>query len=136
MPLRAFSHPGEERLRALVLGAAADDTAARHLAHCPRCQAEVKLLRHVRRASAAGAGGSCPPPQDIARLAYALEESNPGRVALEDHVAGCLDCVLLLEGLGRADQASGPEPVRRPDRVGLARRLRKLVEFEMPPSLA
>lgn len=137
------AHAGEAALRALARGEGAEGEAAEHVAACERCRRELALLRALARIMAREApAGACPPAELLVRADAGVRLDPGEQRELRRHLTECLDCAAELEALARMrDPRAGAAEV--PARAGetgipegLGPRLRELVAYSMPLSLA
>ena len=143
-PAERPGHAAERELRALAAGTLTAEDLGRdlavHIESCATCRAEVELRRCLAGLLADVPAGRCPEPEMLIRLADRMPLPAEDETALEGHLTACLSCASKLEGLARADRRRYPPPpsagsVRRAV-TSLVGRLRSLVVFDMPESLA
>ena len=140
-PASATRHPSADRLRHFARGEQpADDEVDRHLLMCADCRTEISLVDAVEDAMTGSASGRCPPPDLLVRRSVGEELAASQAAELDAHVQTCLQCADDLEALTRADGGAAdlPGPPSAGSRAlrALRERLRDLVRFDMPVSLA
>lgn len=110
----------------------APPATARHIATCPRCQAELAGLRAAEALlSAALTRADCPAPELLLRYQAGLLGAEEAAIVAE-HIAACADCT---EELALLAEPPAPSLAGSLARAG-ARILRALLQPAPPPALA
>ena len=133
-------HIDDARLAAMaVADARANAADQKHLAGCPACRGQLAMVRDLRAAGWPRPAGPCPDSLSLSRLAegdLGDEASRP----LRSHLSACSACTADVEDLAAMAAAAGAPPglprSAVPGVLDLLGRLKSLVRFEMPLSVA
>jgi hypothetical protein len=126
-------HADDEMLASYALDpGGVDDAAARHVAGCAACSAEVAWYRALLRVGAMRRDrAGCPTAETV--QAYALGElTDPARRATEAHVASCLQCA--AEVLATRESLALPAGAAQEQEgaMGAVARARRIVATLLP----